>query len=329
MEDNFTASWEALGTTALVRVTDPRLLSCARSLLAAELDAIDLAASRFRSDSELERVNANAGRFTRIGPLLHEAIAAGLRAAALTDGVVDPALGRAMRLAGYTRDYRELDPAGELDPAEPDEAAAPQPLASRHRGRGVTVTRAGGWKQIELSDDPPGVLIPEGMGLDLGATAKALCADRAARRIAAETGGGALVSLGGDISLAGPAPAGGWLIHVTDDHRSGAQAPGQTIALESGGLASSSTTTRRWRHDGRVMHHIIDPATGTPADGPWRTVSVAAGNCVDANIASTAAIVLGATAPAWLSEHGLAARLVAHGGEVRTIGGWPAEINPQ
>jgi thiamine biosynthesis lipoprotein len=321
MEDNFTASWEALGTTALVRVTDPQLLSCARRLLTAELDAIDVAASRFRPDSELERVNANAGRFTRIGPLLHEAIAVGLRAAALTDGVVDPALGQALRLAGYTRDYRELDPAG------PGEGLAPQPPETRRPGRGVTVTRTGGWKQIELSDDPSGVLIPDGMGLDLGATAKALCADRAARRIAAETGGGVLVSLGGDISLAGAAPAGGWLIHVTDDHRSGAHAPGQTIALKEGGLASSSTTTRRWRHDGRVMHHIIDPATGTPAAGPWRTVSVAAGNCVDANIASTAAIVLGAAAPTWLSGRGLAARLVSLDGAIERLGGWPPEPN--
>jgi thiamine biosynthesis lipoprotein len=134
-----------------------------------------------------------------------------------------------------------------------------------------------------------------------------------------------LVSLGGDISLAGPAPAGGWRIHVTDDHRSDAQAPGQTITLNEGGLATSSTTTRRWRHEGRVMHHIIDPATGTPAEGPWRTVSVAAGNCVDANIASTAAIVLGRAAPAWLSERGLAARLVSLDGAIETLGGWPAE----
>jgi thiamine biosynthesis lipoprotein len=319
MEDNFTASWEALGTTALVRVQDPQLLAAARELLTAELKAIDLAASRFRPDSQLERVNANAGRFTRIGPLLHEAIAVGLRAAALTDGAVDPALGRALRLAGYTRDYRELDPAG------PSRPPAPQPPIGSPPARGVTVTRAGGWKQIELSDDPPGVLIPEGMGLDLGATAKALCSDRAAARITSETGGGVLVSLGGDIALAGPAPAGGWLIHVTDDHRSGAQAPGRTITLKEGGLATSSTVTRRWRHEGHVMHHIIDPATGTPADSPWRTVSVAAGNCVDANIASTAAIVLGAAAPAWLSERGLAARLVAAGGEVRTLGSWPAE----
>jgi thiamine biosynthesis lipoprotein len=169
------------------------------------------------------------------------------------------------------------------------------------------------------------VLLPAGMRLDLGATAKALAADRAAQRVTAATAAGVLVSLGGDLSVAGRVPAGGWLIHVTDDHRSDADAPGQTVAISSGGLATSSTTTRRWRHRGEVMHHILDPRTGAPIHSPWRTVSVAAASCVDANIASTGAVVLGDAAPDWLAEHGLAARLVATDGHVVRLGGWPPE----
>jgi len=307
-----TASWEALGTTALVRVADPARLPRARALLSEELDAIDLAASRFRPDSELEQVNRQAGQFTRIGPLLHEAIAVGLRAAALTDGAVDPTLGRALRIAGYTRDYASLE---HVDETEPRPATA----------RTLSVRHDAGWEQIELAGDPPGVLIPAGMGLDLGATAKALCADRAAARIAAETGTGVLVSLGGDISVAGAPPDGGWAIHVTDDHRAGPDAHGQTVAILAGGLATSSTTTRRWRHQGQVMHHILDPATGAPVESPWRTVSVTAASCVDANIASTASIVFGQRAIEWLSANGLAARLVRHDGGVVTTGGWPPE----
>ncbi len=306
-----TATWDALGTTALVRVADPAALPAARRILAAELERIDLAASRFRPDSELERVNAAAGRFTRIGPLLHEAIAVALRAAALTDGKVDPTLGQALQLAGYVRDWRRLEHPG---PEEP---------VSRPR---LTVTRTAAWRQIELSDDPPGVLIPAGVRLDLGATAKALAADRAAGEVAAATGAGVLVSLGGDLSVAGRAPADGWLVHVTDDHRSGPDAPGQTVTLGAGGLATSSTTTRRWRHGDQVMHHILDPGTGAPVESPWRTVSVAAGSCVDANTASTAALVMGEPARAWLAAHGLAARLVGAGGDVVRVGGWPVEL---
>src|SRR5262249_43643427 len=151
----------------------------------------------------------------------------------------------------------------------------------------VSVRRLGGWEQVELVDDPLGVIVPVGMKLDLGATAKALAADRAAAAVAGATGAGVLVSLGGDISTAGRVPAGGWHIHVTDDHRSSPSAPGQTVAISSGALATSSTTTRRWRRAGEEMHHILDPQTGSPARGPWRTVSVTATTCVDANTAST------------------------------------------
>jgi len=93
--------------------------------------------------------------------------------------------------------------------------------------------------------------------------------------------------------------------------------------VASGGLATSSTTRRRWRRGDRVVHHLVDPRTGDPAPAVWRTVSVAAASCVDANTASTAAIVLGAAAPAWLRERAMPARLVALDGRVETIAGWP------
>ena len=114
-------------------------------------------------------------------------------------------------------------------------------------------------------------------------------------------------------------------MHVTDDHRDGPDAPGQTIKIGGGGLATSSTAVRRWRRGGAQMHHIIDPLTGAPASTPWRTVSVAAENCADANIAATAAIVRGERAVQWLSGLGLPSRLVAQDGGVTTVGSWPAE----
>jgi len=311
-----TASWEALGTSALVQVADPAALPRARALLECELEAIDRAASRFRADSELERVNASAGRFVRVSPLLHEALAVALGAAERSGGAVDPTIGRAIRLAGYRRDWRELQqPLSALPVSTPAEASEP----------GVHAVLAAGFRQVRLWREPPGVLIPPGVSLDLGATAKALAADRAARTIAAETGAGVLVALGGDIAVAGPAPPEGWVIHVTDDHRSSPTAPGQTVSITAGGLATSSITTRRWRHRGADMHHIIDPASGAPARTPWRTASVAAPSCVEANTASTAAIVLGERALEWLTAQQLPARLVARTGEVTVLGGWPRE----
>jgi thiamine biosynthesis lipoprotein len=178
---------------------------------------------------------------------------------------------------------------------------------------------------VSLDRAAGAIALPAGVRLDLGATAKAWAADRAAAAAARAAGCGALVSLGGDVATAGGAPEGGWRIHVTDDHRSGPSAPGQTVSIEGGGLATSSTAVRRWRHDGHTMHHILDPRTGSPARGPWRTVSIAAASCADANIASTAALIRGARAPRWLAELGLPARLVDCGGAVRVLAGWPSQ----
>ena len=119
--------------------------------------------------------------------------------------------------------------------------------------------------------------------------------------------------------------AGGWPIRVTDDHRSDATAEGQTIALTGGGLATSSTTVRRWRSGDAEVHHIVDPRSGAPAAEVWRTVSVAARTCVEANSASTAAIVRGEAAVAWLEQAGLPARLVRRDGTTVTTCGWPLE----
>jgi len=131
------------------------------------------------------------------------------------------------------------------------------------------------------------------------------------------------VSIGGDIATAGTPPPDGWPVRVAEDHSSPFDAAGQTIALRGGGLATSSTTVRRWTRGERELHHILDPASGRPAPECWRTVSVAADCCVDANIASTAAIVRGERAPGWLEGLGLPSRLVAVDGTVSFTAGWP------
>ena len=104
--------------------------------------------------------------------------------------------------------------------------------------------------------------------------------------------------------------------------------PGETVAIRSGGLATSSTAVRAWSRDGRAVHHIVNPVTGESAQSCWRTVSVAAATCVDANTASTAAIIRDARAPGWLGDLGLPARLVHVGGRVVRIAGWPGESDP-
>jgi thiamine biosynthesis lipoprotein ApbE len=303
------ARWEALGSSVVLRLTDPAALAPARAAIERELDAIDLACSRFRPDSELSRVNECAGRHVFASPLLIEALEVALRAAVLTDGDVDPTIGMALQLAGYDRDWQLLrKPTGEPEP---------QPM--------ITASVRAGWRMVTLDRENSSVHIPAGVRLDLGATAKAWAADRAAAAAGRASGCGVLVSLGGDIATSGEAPAGGWRIRVTDDHRSDPCAPGQTVSIVSGGLATSSTAVRRWSHDHHTMHHIIDPATGTPVARTWRTISVAAAGCTEANIAATAAFVRAAGAPDWLARLGLPARLIDWEGNVTAVAAWPAE----
>jgi FAD:protein FMN transferase len=247
-----TETWEALGTTAVLRTCGTGV-GAVRAAVQREVDAIDAAASRFRSDSELSRLNAARGSRLVVSRLFLEAVRAAIDAAAISGGAVDPTLG-------------------------------------------VSLVQA---------------------------AAKALAADRAAKaaHLAGEVG--VLVALGGDIATCGRAPNEGWRVHVTDDHRAGPEAPGQTISIESGGLATSSITARRWVHGKRTMHHILDPHDGEPVQAWWRTASVTAATCLDANIAATAAIVLGRRAQRWLAEQALPARLVALDGTVEAQGGWP------
>jgi thiamine biosynthesis lipoprotein ApbE len=321
-EERFaTARWEAFATSVVLRVSDPASLARARTVVATELDAIDRACSRFREDSDLTRVNTLAGgRPVRVAPLLIEALEVALRAAELTGGAVDPTLGAALALAGYDRDWRLLEP------ASADAAADP----ARPRIAAVSARLRSGWETVELDSATATVRVPRGIVLDLGASAKAWAADRAAGAAHEACRCGVLVGIGGDIATAGAAPAGGWRIHITDDHRAGPEAPGQTIAILAGGVATSSTVTRRWRHGDATMHHIIDPATGAPALGAWRTVSVAAADCTDANIASTATLVRGdGAAAAWLEQCGLPARLVDRHDGVRRVAGWPTCAAPE
>ena len=303
------ASWHALGTGVQVTVTEGRQLAAARAMLEADLAAVDLACSRFRPDSEIVALDrVTGGGPAEVSPLLAEAIAVALRAARLTDGDVDPTVGAAMNAVGYDRDFSLVAREG--------------PAVK------LTVRTIPGWRQVEFDERAHLLRLPPGVRLDLGATAKAWAADRAATRIAAATGGGVLVSLGGDVAVSGRAPDGGWRIRVQDvsgrpeDPPTG---PSAVVAIRTGGLATSSTAARRWRRGGDILHHILDPRTGLPAAVVWRTVSVAAATCTDANIASTAAIIRGRAAPAWLTELGLPSRLVDEAGRVHTVAGWPTE----
>jgi thiamine biosynthesis lipoprotein len=305
-----TADGTALGGSARLAVTRPDGLAAAWAAVEATLRGVDLAYSRFRPDSELSRVNANPGLTHMLSPLLATAIATALRAARVTDGAVDPTVGRALRSAGYDVTFAKVPQRG------PALNLVARPVA--------------GWRLVRFDERERTVQLPAGVELDLGATGKGLAADLAAAAAlaAAGPGAGVLVSLGGDIATAGEAPEGGWVVQVGEDSRTPIRCGEETVSLRSRAIATSSTTVRRWIRGEAVLHHILDPRTGLPASGPWRSASVVARSCVDANLAATAAIVKGDGAAAWLAATGMPARLVGTDGEILRVGGWPRAIVP-
>ena len=220
-------------------------------------------------------------------------------AAAQTDGLVDPTLGHSLEAVGYDRDIA-LIPTASADPA-----GIPLPA------------RVGAWREILL--DPEGaVRVPRGCALDLGATAKAWAADLIAHSIAAESDSTVVISLGGDLAVAGPD---GWPVAISETIDD--LGDPEIVHLPYGGLATSSTAARRWIRGGVIRHHLLNPLTGEPTRGPWRTVSATGASCVAANTASTAAIVLGDRAVGWLTARNIPARLVDSQAMVVRTCGWP------
>ena len=302
-----TEDWRALGTGVRLVVAGGDV-EVARAAVVAVLDRVDRAYSRFRADSEITALNARSGSRQPVSELLGSAIAASLRAARLTDGAVDPTVGRALRAIGYDADFDLIrNPAGPIE---------------------LRLEPIPGWRTVELAADGRSVRVRAGVELDLGSVGKGLAADLAAAAAHDAIGGdgagrGVLVSLGGDIAVRGAAPGGEWRILLAEDSETPTDSAGELVAIREGGLATSSTTVRRWTRGDVTLHHLVDPRTGGPVQSPWRTASVAAGTCLDANTAATAAIVLGEAAIAWFERVGLPARLVALDGSVARVGGWP------
>ncbi len=289
--------WSLWSTKARLVVTDPAALTPARDLMDGYLGAVDDAANRFRDDSEIRRLTGRSGWVT-VSPTLADLMTEALAAAELTDGDVDPTVGAALRRLGYDRDLWLVS--DEDGPVRAVLTAVPDHRALRVEGSRLR--------------------LPAGVELDLGATAKAVAADRCAALVHAALGTGVLVSLGGDIATAGRAPAEGWQVRVQDQPED----PWTQIELPAGAaVATSSTVSRQWRRGGETLHHIVDPRTGRPAAQVWRSVTVADASCARANAITTAALVRGESAPGWVDRLGLPARFLRADGAVLLTDGWP------
>jgi thiamine biosynthesis lipoprotein len=267
MPDLAEAGFRAMGTqvTCIGPAGDPAFDAAVRSVRLT-FEREDHRASRFRSDSELSRVNASAGSWVAVSKPFAALVAIALAAWERTDGRFDPTLLGALVDAGYDRDFDELlaGARAELRPTRPADRAGEIRL---ERGR---------------------LLLPEGVGLDLGGLAKGWTVDLAARAALEQGLPWVLINAGGDLLLAGVPPDGGVGVAVEDPE--GTDQDLGLIELRGGALATSSVTRRAW---GPGLHHLIDPATGAPSAGPVVQVTVWASTCTEAEISSKDALLEG------------------------------------
>ncbi len=264
-------AFRSMGTSVSL-IADPGSPAQAFERAARTVEAVfareDLRFSRFRGDSELTRVNAGAGRWTRVSPAFARLLAYSLEAAARSDGLFDPTVLPSLIAAGYDRDFDELI-AGARDALHPSEPC-------------------GRWSEVELDGDL--VRLPAGVGLDFGGIAKGWAVDLAARAAVDDGLRWAIVNAGGDLRIAGAPPRDGFEIAIDDP-----EAPGHELSrlrVARGALATSSVTARAW---GPGLHHLIDPRTGLPADTGILQATVWARTCAEAEILAKRALLSGSS----------------------------------
>jgi thiamine biosynthesis lipoprotein len=260
----------------------------------AEFHRLEALLSRFRADSELSRLNA-AGTLEAAGPDLARVVELAIAARERSGGRFDPTVYDALVAAGYDRSFEDLAHGDESDVGVHLHRRRCTPAPTR---RSVRVVGS----RIELG---PGVRI------DLGGIAKGYAAERAAEVLA--TAGPCLVNAGGDVATRG----GPWPIGVET-----ASEP-LTLELANGSaLATSGRDRRRWRRDGRELHHLIDPSTGAPADTDLLRVTVVATDAVEAEVAAKVLFLAGAERAAdEANASGTPSVLLTESGETILAGG--------
>lgn len=241
--------------------------------------ANEQALSRFRPDSELSQLNARSGQWVAVSDLLWDVLTLALGMAAITNSRFDPTTLNALEQYGYTISFEQLK---RMNRTGQFPNVVPQP---------------GQWTAVELDETRQAVYLPEGVRLDFGGIAKGYTAQQVVDLLA--VWGPCLVDAGGDLA-AGAAPEGypGWPVAIStpwtgDDHE---PADLFTLWLANQALATSGVDYRHWQQNGRIAHHLIDPAAGQPADTDGLTVTILADDAAQAEAWATATLVAGSSA---------------------------------
>ncbi len=299
-----TLRFSSMGTTVEVHAQAAEL-ETAGVVVQSLFHAWDDALTRFRPQSELSQLNRSAGQRFVASDLLFKAVATALHWAEATGGTFDPTLLYQIERLGYRETFEAI-------------------LQAKLPPLGEPIRPGGDWRSVRIEPQWRTIALPEGVGLDLGGVAKGMAVDAALDALQEDGIFTALVNAGGDLAVRGlPQGADAWPIGM-------AGLPGEVIPLQRGAVATSGIERRRWLQGGAQRHHLLDPATGYPAETGLRTVTVVAGSCAEADVAATTAFLRGSAAGAeFLRQRGLSGLMVTGRGDVLRIGRWPgaSEVN--
>lgn len=259
--------------------------------------------SRFRSTSALTRLNRAAGRGPQlVSPMLWTVLLAGLDAARESGGIYDPTVLPSLERAGYDRSFEAIEATVDTETNSPP------------------VRTFGSWRYIRMDDSVRSVDLPGDLALDLGGIAKGWTVDHVALALAPL--GPVLVDAGGDLRVVGTVEDEPWPIGVQEPFTP--ERDRALVRLRCGALATSSIGGRRWQRGDRMLHHVIDPRTGTSADTDLYAATVHAPDAMTADIAAKVVLVLGSgAATAYLLQRGLSALLTATDGREMVVGDFP------
>jgi FAD:protein FMN transferase len=293
------------GTSIGVWTTEPALLDQLDASVRAWVARVSAACNRFDPTSDISLANDAAGVAVHVSQELRGAFQAATSMALLTDGLYDPAVGTAVVNAGYDRTFESVA------------AEGPGPKGPGQLG--------GAWRVVEIDNASSTMRVPKGYRLDLGGSAKGWAVDVALEGMRTSLlvdypDAGVCISAGGDMAVAGKAPASGWPVRISERlDRPGTLADGE-VRLLRGAIATSGATARSWRRGDEMGHHIVDPRTGRPGSSRWALVTVLADTCLVADTFATAAWLLDGEAVDWLTSWGVGARLIDQDGGAVIVG---------
>jgi thiamine biosynthesis lipoprotein len=244
-------------------------------------DKAEKCLTRFDPTSELSQLNRSTGRPRQVSPLLFDVVEAAVWAASLTGGLFDPTLLKVMQAIGYDRSFEWVELRNQ---AAVGTNGHTSPLPSPHPGQ---------YRTIGLNRIRGEINLPPDVQLDLGGIGKGWTVDRSAEWLVGR--GPFMINAGGDLYAYGAPPdQPGWSVGIIDPWQ-----PERDIAhleIRQRAVATSTISRRHWRWDGRVMHHLIDPRTGQPAETDAVSVTVVAHRAALAEVYAKAALILGVEA---------------------------------